>query len=203
MRIKIKYRWLIVTIAAIICSFLCIIFSSLSCAGYLHYLFKEKTYILEEQNLDELQWLTDKLSESVNDVEAIYIFDGGMKASLGANFKSLIMVKSRSMLNTEDTEQLFVKILCEFDNQNFLDILFTHGWFSCKDCDYGVAFYSIPGKSDAVFLTQYSLSSFSVWIDHYDNRNFDNSIWQLSDYIDESEFFAKLPVDNEVSVDKT
>lgn len=103
------------------------------------------------------------------------------------------MVKSRSMLSTEDTEKLFVQILCEYDNQEFLDILLSHGWFSAKDYDYGVVFYSAPGKSDAVFLTQYSLSSFCVWIDHYNNRDFNSRMWQLSDYIDDSEFFAKIP----------
>lgn len=50
-----------------------------------------------------------------------------MKASLGASFKSLIMVKSRSMLSTENTEKLFVQILFEYDNQEFLDILLSHG----------------------------------------------------------------------------
>lgn len=93
MRIKTKYCWTLIIIAAIALAFLCIVFSGLSCAGRLRYFLKEKTYILEEQNLDELQWLTDKLSESVEDVEAIYIFDGGMKASLGASFNTNSQLK--------------------------------------------------------------------------------------------------------------
>ncbi len=155
-------------------------------------------YVSEKSETLELKWLAEELNKVCDEVESVVCSDR-VRYSHSSGNPALVVI-FRHEISEEQAEEVLERLLSEFDNEQLLDALLSHGWFNQNDGE--VVFYSSGRENDYVFdLLWYLdyktlLGSTLFWAK---NDCFEYCEWQLAEYIDEDSYLDYIGVSAETA----